>query len=175
MNIKNKAAYGVSHELVRQVSSTNSSPFFKTGTVSDVMDPHKDVLTEGASLKTPIKVENSALFILDCYKNVSNLIPFRIIALKALAACHYINERQHKDKIISILFKLLEHKKPELQEVAFQSMKKFNAGIQVDKKEIQNYIKPLLNALADHKNMSLTATKVYLTSLNSFPKCLIKC
>ncbi|KAI9576756.1 hypothetical protein GQX74_010738 [Glossina fuscipes] len=66
MNIKNKAAYGVSHELVRQVSSSNSwvsqesmislkcIAILQNRTVSDVMDPHKDVLTEGASLKTSI-------------------------------------------------------------------------------------------------------------------------
>ncbi|KAL9917178.1 transcription-associated protein Nipped-A isoform 1-T1 [Glossina fuscipes fuscipes] len=229
MNIKNKATYDVIHELVRQVTSPNSLvrqesmaslkyiATLQNRTVSDVMDPHKDVLAdiippkkhllrhqpvnaqiglmEGNTFCTTLEprlftinlansyhklffhelitlseAEDSALFKLDCYKNVSNLIPLRISALKALAACHYINESQHKDKIISILFKLLEHKKPELQEAAFQCMKRFNAGIQVDKKEIQNYIKPLLNTLGDHRNLSLTATKrlSYFTQL--FPK-----
>ncbi|KAL9916437.1 transcription-associated protein 1-like [Glossina fuscipes fuscipes] len=36
--------------------------------------------------------DDSALFKLDCYENVSNLIPLQISDLKALAACHYTNE-----------------------------------------------------------------------------------
>ncbi|TMW44508.1 hypothetical protein DOY81_004448 [Sarcophaga bullata] len=227
--IKNKAIYDVIHELVRQVTSPNtlvrqesmaSLKYIATlqnRTVSEVMDPHKEVLAdiippkkhllrhqpvnaqiglmEGNTFCTTLEprlftinlannyhklffhelitlseAEDSTLMKLDCYKNVTNLVPLRISALRALAACHYITDTQHKEKIISILFKLMEHKKPELQEAAFNCMKRFNAGIQIDKKEVHNCIRPLLLTLGDHRNLTLTATKrlSYFTQL--FPQ-----
>lgn len=227
--IKNKSTYEVIHELVRQVTSPNtlvrqeamsSLQYIATlqnRTVSEVMEPHKDVLVdiippkkhllrhqpvnaqiglmEGNTFCTTLEprlftinltnsyhklffhelitlseAEDSHLLKLDCYKNVTDLTPLRISALKALAACHYITDSQHKDKIISILFRLMENKKPELQEAAFQCMKRFNVGMQIDKKEIHNCIRPLLLTLGDHRNLTLSATKrlSYFTQL--FPQ-----
>ena len=41
-----------------------------------------------------------------CYKNVTNLVPLRQSALRALAACHYMPEC--REKIFSILYKSLQ-------------------------------------------------------------------
>ncbi|XP_013100353.2 transcription-associated protein 1 [Stomoxys calcitrans] len=224
--IRTKSTYDVVHELCRQVTSPNALvrqesmaslkyiAQLQNRTVSEVMDPHKEVLAdiippkkhllrhqpvnaqiglmEGNTFCTTLEprlftidltnsyhklffhelltlseAEDATLMKLDCYKNVNNLVPLRISALKALAACHYITDTQHKDKIINILFKLMEHKKPELQEAAFKCMKRFNAGIQIDKKEIHNCIRPLLILLGDYRSLTLTATKrlSYFTQL----------
>lgn len=70
---------------------------------------------------------------LDCYKNVTNLVPLRISALRALAACHYINDNPTRDRILGILLKSLEKNNSELQQVAFECLKKFIDGCTIDK------------------------------------------
>ncbi|PNF39461.1 hypothetical protein B7P43_G11091, partial [Cryptotermes secundus] len=76
------------------------------------------------------EAENSVLNKLPCYKSVSNLVPLRKSALRALAACHYI--QSCREKIFPVLYKALEQSNPELQEAGFECMKKFIAGFQID-------------------------------------------
>ena len=59
-------------------------------------------------LLTLCEAEDTILNKLDCYKNVTNLIPLRKSALRALAACHYITDGSCRDKILAILLKSLE-------------------------------------------------------------------
>lgn len=87
-------------------------------------------------LLTLSEAEDATLAKLDCYKNVTNLIPLRISALRALAACHYINEIGYKEKIINIIFKVMENDKPELQETAYVCMKTFISGITLDREKV---------------------------------------
>ncbi|XP_017462467.1 PREDICTED: transcription-associated protein 1 [Rhagoletis zephyria] len=121
-------------------------------------------------LLTLSEAEDATLNKLDCYKNVPNLIPLRKSALKALAACHYITDSQCKEKIINILFKVMESNKEELQEAAFNCTKVFISGIHIDKEKVHAGMRPLLLTLGDHRNLSLTATKrlSYFTQL--FPQ-----
>ena len=54
---------------------------------------------------------------LPCYKGV-NLVPLRASALKALASCHYIQEKHCREKIFQVLYKSLEKNDQELQQVS---------------------------------------------------------
>lgn len=117
---------------------------------------------------TLAEVDDIFLSKLDCFKNVSNLIPLRKSALRALASCHYLgHERKNvKEKIFTILFKTLE-KNSELQETAFECMKKFNLGTTADKEFLLQNLRPLLLALGDHRNLTISIVKrlSYLTQL----------
>lgn len=198
---QNKAIYEVVHELVRQVTSPNTLvreqamaslrliADLQGKTITEVMDPHREVLADiippkkhllrhqPASaqiglmdgntfcttleprlftidlsnsyhklffheLLTLCEAEDTILNKLDCYKNVTNLIPLRKSALRALAACHYITEATCRDKILAILLKSLEKNNAELQEAAFECLQKFISGYSVDK-EIVSYLKYL--------------------------------
>jgi len=76
------------------------------------------------------EAEDAVLNKLPCYKSVSNLVPLRKSALRALAACHYI--QSCREKIFPVLYKALEQSNPELQEAGFECMKKFISGFQID-------------------------------------------
>lgn len=76
------------------------------------------------------EAEDSSLEKLPCYKNVKPLVPLRKSAYRALAACHYIQSQ--REKIFTVLYKALEKPNAELQEAAFQCVKKFIAGFAMD-------------------------------------------
>ncbi|KAH8272038.1 hypothetical protein KR018_007399 [Drosophila ironensis] len=227
--LQGKATYEVIHELVRHITSPNTIVreesmillkhigTIQSKSVSEVMDPHKDVLADiippkkhllrhqpanaqiglmdGNTFCTTLEprlftidltntyhklffhelltlseAEDSTLAKLDCYKNVTNLIPLRISALRALAACHYITDIGYKEKIINIIFKVMENDKSELQETAYRCMKHFITGVALDKEKIQTAMRPLLLKLGDHRNLSIPAIKrlSYFTQL--FPQ-----
>lgn len=118
------------------------------------------------------EAEDQYLNKLDCYKNVTNLVPLRTSALRALAACHYITDvdpdgSTRRDKILAILLRALEKNNTEIQETAFECLKKFIVGYQVDKETIHNAMRPLLLTLGDYRNLTLNGTKrlSYLTQL----------
>lgn len=117
---------------------------------------------------TLAEVDDIFLSKLDCFKNISNLIPLRKSALKALASCHYLgHERKNvKEKIFTILYKTLE-KNSELQETAFECMQKFNLGSTAEKEFLLQNLRPLLLALGDHRNLTINIVKrlSYLTQL----------
>lgn len=77
-------------------------------------------------------MEDSKLNNFSCYKNITNFIPLRVSALRVLAACHYL-EAEVRGDIFQVLYKTLERPNAELQETAFECMKKFIAGFQVEK------------------------------------------
>lgn len=74
--------------------------------------------------------QDSTLQKLPCYKNIRSLVPLRKAAMRALAACHYVPNRT--DVIFKTLYEALERPNPELQEAAFECMKTFVAGSQMD-------------------------------------------
>lgn len=84
------------------------------------------------------EAEDQILNKLDCYKNVTNLVPLRTSALRALAACHYITDMTNRSKILDILLGSLAKKNPEIQEVAFECLQKFIVGYPVDKDTVSN-------------------------------------
>ncbi|XP_058465654.1 transcription-associated protein 1 isoform X1 [Malaya genurostris] len=220
-----KAMYDVIHELVRQVTSPHTLvretamsslrliAELQSKTVTEVMNPHREVLVDmippkkhllrhqpasaqiglmdGNTFCTTLDprlftidlnilthkvfyhevltlsdAEDTTLNKLDCYKTVTNLIPLRKSALRALAACHYI-PNGCREKIFSILFKALEKNNVELQEAAFECMQNFLQGCTVDKEAIHAGIRPLLMQLGDHRNLTLNGAKrlSYLTQL----------
>ncbi|XP_070134948.1 transcription-associated protein 1 isoform X3 [Drosophila bipectinata] len=228
-DLQTKATYEVIHELVRHITSPNTIVreesmillkhigTIQAKTVSEVMDPHKDVLADiippkkhllrhqpanaqiglmdGNTFCTTLEprlftidltntyhklffhelltlseAEDATLAKLDCYKNVTNLIPLRTSALRALAACHYISDIGYKEKIINIIFKVMENDKPELQKTAYLCMKQFISGVTLEKEKIQSALRPLLLKLGDHRNLSIPAIKrlSYFTQL--FPQ-----
>ncbi|XP_071454988.1 transformation/transcription domain-associated protein [Hetaerina americana] len=93
------------------------------------------------------------------------LIPLRRSALRALAACHYVVE--WREKIFSVLYRALERPHPELREAAFDCMKRFIAGFQIDMERVHGVMRPLLLTLADYRYFNLSGAKhlSYLTQL----------
>ncbi|KAJ9592433.1 hypothetical protein L9F63_015849, partial [Diploptera punctata] len=116
-------------------------------------------------LMTLCEADDAVLNKLPCYKNVTNLVPLRKSALRALAACHYI--QSCREKIFPVLYKALEQSNPELQEAGFECMKKFIAGFQIDMEMVHTVMRPLLLTLGDYRNLSLNGAKrlSYLTQL----------
>ncbi|XP_065334181.1 transformation/transcription domain-associated protein isoform X2 [Cloeon dipterum] len=100
-----------------------------------------------------------------CYKSLSNLVTIRKSAMRALAACHYIPAQ--RDEIFTVLYKALERPNAELQETAFECMKQFISGCQVDIAKVHALMRPLLLTLGDHRNLTPNGIKrlSYLTLL----------
>lgn len=129
---------------------------------------------------TLAEVDDVALSKLDCFRNITNLIPLRKSALRALAACHYLEQEpskkqgqekpheptNYKEKIFKILYKALE-KNTELQETAFECMQKFNLGAASEKDFLLASFRPMLMALGDHRSLNINLVKrlSYLTQL----------
>ncbi|KAL1139828.1 hypothetical protein AAG570_006805 [Ranatra chinensis] len=88
---------------------------------------------------TLCEVQDNALLKLPCYKNIGSLIPLRKAAMRALAACHYVPGCS--EKIFNTLYQSLERPSPELQEAAFQCMKTFVTGSQIDMNMVKNNLK----------------------------------
>uniref|UniRef100_A0A1Y1MXI9 FAT domain-containing protein n=3 Tax=Photinus pyralis TaxID=7054 RepID=A0A1Y1MXI9_PHOPY len=110
--------------------------------------------------------EDTKLNNFSCYKAITNFNPLRISALRVLAACHYL-DGDVWCQIFQVLYKTLEKPNSELQEVAFECMKKFISSYQVEKDMIHQAMRPLLLTLGDVKNLSLNSVKMlsYLTQL----------
>ncbi|XP_045594313.1 transformation/transcription domain-associated protein isoform X4 [Procambarus clarkii] len=223
--IQNKSLHDVTHELVRQVTSPNTTVreqamqslhvLAKLGGkgVTEVMQPHKDVLADMippkkhplrqqpanvqiglmdgntfcttleprlftldlslnehkfffTELHMLVETEDSFLAKLSCYKNIANLVPLRKSALKALAACHYIP--QIREKIFPTLYKALNNSShPELQETAFECLKKFQSGCQIDMEMVHTAMRPLLGQLCHYRSVTLPVIHrlSYLTQL----------
>jgi transformation/transcription domain-associated protein len=126
---------------------------------------HKYFFTEVVTLA---EVDDIFLSKLDCFKNISNLIPLRKSALRALASCHYLGQERKnvKEKIFTTLYKTLE-KNSELQETAFECMQKYNLGTTAEKEFLLQNLRPLLLALGDYRNLTISIVKrlSYLTQL----------
>ncbi|XP_027217728.2 transformation/transcription domain-associated protein isoform X2 [Penaeus vannamei] len=223
--IQSKSLHDVTHELVRQVTSPNTTvreqamqslhvlAKLSGRGVTEVMQPHKDVLADMippkkhplrqqpanvqiglmdgntfcttleprlftldlslqehkfffSELHMLVETEDSYLAKLSCYKNIGNLVPLRKSALKALAACHYIP--QIREKIFPNLYKALNNSShPELQETAFECLKKFQSGCQVDMEMVHSAMRPLLGQLFHHRSVTLPVIHrlSYLTQL----------
>lgn len=223
---QSKALYDVTHELVRQVTSPHTlvrEEAMKSlrllaekqgNTVTEVIRPHKEVLTDMIppkkhllrhqpanaqiglmdgntfcttleprlftinltvpehkifvhELLTLCESEDAALSKFACYKSVSNFVSLRKSALRALAACHYLEPKNYCDNIFNVLYKALERNNDELQETAYECMKKFITGYQIDMKIVHELMRPLLNMLGDYRSLNLNSTKrfSYLTKL----------
>lgn len=221
---QNKSLYEVTHELVRQVTSPHTIVReqamaslkllgeLQGKSVTEVMEPHKEVLADmippkkhllrhqpanaqiglmdGNTFCTTLnprlftidlsivehkiffqellglsELEDAVLNKLPCYKSITNLIPLRTSAMKALAACYYINDCHNK--IFNVLYKALEKPNAELQQAAFECMHNFITGHPMEMEQVHSTMRPMLLQLGDHRNLTLNCVKrlSYLTQL----------
>ncbi|CAJ0925872.1 unnamed protein product [Ranitomeya imitator] len=133
------------------------------------------------------EAEDATLMKLPCYKSLSSLVPLRIAALNALAACNYLP--QSREKIIAALFKALNSTNNELQEAGEACMRKFHpkskekawycclqlptesswrgATIEVD--QIHTHMRPLLMMLGDYRSLTLNVVNRLTSVTRLFP------
>uniref|UniRef100_A0A3P9K6T0 Transformation/transcription domain-associated protein n=1 Tax=Oryzias latipes TaxID=8090 RepID=A0A3P9K6T0_ORYLA len=221
-----KSFHMVTHDLVREVTSPNSTVRKQamhslqvlaqvTGkTVTVIMEPHKEVLQdmvppkkhllrhqpanaqiglmEGNTFCTTLQprlftmdlnvmehkvfytellnlceAEDAALMKLPCYKSLPSLVPLRIAALNALAACNYLP--QSREKIIAALFKALNSTNNELQEAGEACMRKFLEGATIEVDQIHTHMRPLLMMLGDYRSLTLNVVNRLTSVTRLFP------
>lgn len=226
LNVQKKSFHDVTYELVRQVTSPNTTvretamksleTLAKvTGrSVTSIMEPHKEVLQDmippkkhllrhqpanaqiglmdGNTFCTTLNprlftidlsigehsvyftelqnlcdAEDSVLLKLPCYKSVTNLLPLRKSALRALGACSYISNKREKN--FQVLYKALNSKTSELQEVAHQCMKNFIASGSIEPDIVHRAMRPLLLMLGDYRNLDLNVIQRLSSLTQLFP------
>uniref|UniRef100_W5MQE4 Transformation/transcription domain-associated protein n=1 Tax=Lepisosteus oculatus TaxID=7918 RepID=W5MQE4_LEPOC len=221
-----KSFHMVTHDLVREVTSPNSTVRKQamhslqvlaqvTGkSITIIMEPHKEVLQdmvppkkhllrhqpanaqiglmEGNTFCTTLQprlftmdlnvmehkvfytellnlceAEDAALMKLPCYKSLPSLVPLRIAALNALAACNYLP--QSREKIIAALFKALNSTNNELQEAGEACMRKFLEGATIEVDQIHTHMRPLLMMLGDYRSLTLNVVNRLTSVTRLFP------
>ncbi|OWK61904.1 Transformation/transcription domain-associated protein [Lonchura striata] len=167
-----KSFHHVTHDLVREVTSPNSTVRKQamhslqvlaqvTGkSVTVIMEPHKELLNL-------CEAEDAALMKLPCYKSLPSLVPLRIAALNALAACNYLP--QSREKIIAALFKALNSTNNELQEAGEACMRKFLEGATIEVDQIHTHMRPLLMMLGDYRSLTLNVVNRLTSVTRLFP------
>ena len=75
-----------------------------------------------SQLLTLCDSDDTTLAKLPCYRSVPSLVPLKVSALAALAACHYLPEM--REKIFTVLYKAINSGVKELQEAGKEAMKK---------------------------------------------------
>uniref|UniRef100_A0A670KJU8 Transformation/transcription domain associated protein n=1 Tax=Podarcis muralis TaxID=64176 RepID=A0A670KJU8_PODMU len=226
LSAQEKSFHHVTHDLVREVTSPNSTVRKQamhslqvlaqvTGkSVTVIMEPHKEVLQdmvppkkhllrhqpanaqiglmEGNTFCTTLQprlftmdlnvvehkvfytellnlceAEDCALMKLPCYKSLPSLVPLRIAALNALAACNYLP--QSREKIIAALFKALNSTNNELQEAGEACMRKFLEGATIEVDQIHTHMRPLLMMLGDYRSLTLNVVNRLTSVTRLFP------
>ncbi|XP_066519283.1 transformation/transcription domain-associated protein isoform X2 [Hoplias malabaricus] len=125
---------------------------------------HKVFYTELLNL---CEAEDAALMKLPCYKSLPSLVPLRIAALNALAACNYLP--QSREKIIAALFKALNSTNSELQEAGEACMRKFLEGATIEVDQIHTHMRPLLMMLGDYRSLTLNVVNRLTSVTRLFP------
>ncbi|XP_034049033.1 transformation/transcription domain-associated protein isoform X2 [Thalassophryne amazonica] len=223
---QDKSFHMVTHDLVREVTSPNSTvrkqamhslqvlAQVTSKSVTIIMEPHKEVLQdmvppkkhllrhqpanaqiglmEGNTFCTTLQprlftmdlnvmehkvfytellhlceAEDAALMKLPCYKSLPSLVPLRIAALNALAACNYLP--QSREKIIAALFKALNSTNNELQEAGEACMRKFLEGATIEVDQIHTHMRPLLMMLGDYRSLTLNVVNRLTSVTRLFP------
>ncbi|KAI5103190.1 transformation/transcription domain-associated protein isoform X3, partial [Silurus meridionalis] len=226
VSAQDKSFHMVTHDLVREVTSPNSTVRKQamhslqvlaqvTGkSITIIMEPHKEVLQdmvppkkhllrhqpanaqiglmEGNTFCTTLQprlftmdlsvvehkvfysellnlceAEDAALMKLPCYKSLPSLVPLRIAALNALAACNYLP--QSREKIIAALFKALNSTNSELQEAGEACMRKFLEGATIEVDQIHTHMRPLLMMLGDYRSLTLNVVNRLTSVTRLFP------
>ncbi|XP_048847031.1 transformation/transcription domain-associated protein isoform X2 [Brienomyrus brachyistius] len=125
---------------------------------------HKVFYTELLNL---CEAEDATLMKLACYKSLPSLVPLRIAALNALAACNYLP--QSREKIIAALFKALNSTNAELQEAGEACMRKFLEGATIEVDQIHTHMRPLLMMLGDYRSLTLNVVNRLTSVTRLFP------
>ncbi|XP_077358463.1 transformation/transcription domain-associated protein isoform X1 [Festucalex cinctus] len=226
LTAQDKSFHMVTHDLVREVTSPNSTVRKQamhslqvlaqvTGkSVTVIMEPHKEVLQdmvppkkhllrhqpanaqiglmEGNTFCTTLQprlftmdlnviehkvfytellnlceADDATLMKLPCYKSLPSLVPLRIAALNALAACNYLP--LSREKIIAALFKALNSTNSELQEAGEACMRKFLEGATIEVDQIHTHMRPLLMMLGDYRSLTLNVVNRLTSVTRLFP------
>lgn len=112
--------------------------------------------------------EDTAIMKIACYKNSqTQLGALRKAALNCLATLHYVENEQNREKVFTVLYKVLNSSDPDLQESAFQCMKKFISGNGIKTETVHKHIRGLLIHLGDYRHLNLNVIQrlSYLTLL----------
>ncbi|KAI1279601.1 Transformation/transcription domain-associated protein [Halotydeus destructor] len=113
--------------------------------------------------------EDAALLKLPCFKNVTNLVPLRKSALRALAACHYIEQR--RDKIFGVLYKALNSNNAEIQETGFECMKRLLTSMVIEPELLQTTIRPFFQCIVqDYRSLSANVVQRLVFMAQLFPQ-----
>ncbi|TMS22538.1 Transformation/transcription domain-associated protein [Larimichthys crocea] len=204
---QDKSFHMVTHDLVREVTSPNSTvrkqAMHSLQVLQDMVPPKKHLLRhqpanaqiglmEGNTFCTTLQprlftmdlnvmehkvfytellnlceAEDAALMKLPCYKSLPSLVPLRIAALNALAACNYLP--QSREKIIAALFKALNSTNNELQEAGEACMRKFLEGATIEVDQIHTHMRPLLMMLGDYRSLTLNVVNRLTSVTRLFP------
>lgn len=80
------------------------------------------------------EASDSAMSKLPGYKtmNPGQMLLLRQAGMRALAACYYIPQPEVKSRIFHALYGALDKNNPDLQETAFQCLRKFVSTSQID-------------------------------------------
>ena len=125
---------------------------------------HKVFFTELLAL---CEQDDANLQKLPCYKNVTNLVPLRQSALRALAASHYMPEC--RDKIFTVLYKSLQSTITEIAETSFECMRSFIAGFQMDMEMVHQVGSGehwAINMMSNVKGLTAESPADSLTDIN---------
>ena len=100
-----------------------------------------------------------------CYKNVTNLVPLKKSALKALSACHYITKIQ--DKLFQALYKALKsNTNVEIQDAAMEGLKKILSNSTLSPETVTAITRPFVTQLTSSRiTQSLIMKMDYLSNL----------
>lgn len=184
----------IANTLVREqvINSLNILAKIQNKTVSEIIEPHKEILIELVPPKKHVlrhmplnaqiglmdgntfcmnlqpklftidlnivehkvffnevlsicEAEDANLQRLPCFKNNQNVVPVKRSALHALSSFYYIE--QFKERIFAVLFKALNSKNAEIQEVGFECMRKFMENTRIEVTTIHVYVKPLIKGI----------------------------
>ncbi|XP_025424212.1 transformation/transcription domain-associated protein [Sipha flava] len=117
------------------------------------------------------EASDSAMSKLPGYKtmNPGQMLLLRQAGMRALAACYYIPQPEVKSRIFHALYGALDKNNPDLQETAFQCLRKFVSTSQIDMPMVHELMKKQLGDLGDYRNLTLSGTRRLWYLVQLFP------
>ncbi|KAG9509570.1 Transformation/transcription domain-associated protein, partial [Fragariocoptes setiger] len=123
--------------------------------------------------------DDTSLHRLACYNNVTNLVPVRIAAIQALAACHYLKgnnyknsngeETPYEEKIFSVLYRSTESTNRELQDTGYTCLKQFISHVNIEIEVVTKTISSIMVYLQEYKQWDLNALRRFKYIAQLFP------
>ncbi|KAL7979236.1 hypothetical protein Chor_015260 [Crotalus horridus] len=183
LTAQEKSFHHVTHDLVREVTSPNStvrkqamhSLQVVAQVLQDMVPPKKHLLRhqpanaqiglmEGNTFCTTLQPR---LFTMDLNVVEHKVFYTESAIFDALAACNYLP--QSREKIIGALFKALNSTNNELQEAGEACMRKFLEGATIEVDQIHTHMRPLLMMLGDYRSLTLNVVNRLTSVTRLFP------
>uniref|UniRef100_A0A7N6B847 Transformation/transcription domain-associated protein n=1 Tax=Anabas testudineus TaxID=64144 RepID=A0A7N6B847_ANATE len=196
---QDKSFHMVTHDLVREVTSPNSSVRKQamhslqvlaqvTGkSVTVIMEPHKEVLQDMVPPKKHLlrhQPANAQIGLMEGNTFCTTLQP-RLFTMDLNVMEHkvFYTENilrfyalaacnylpQSREKIIAALFKALNSTNNELQEAGEACMRKFLEGATIEVDQIHTHMRPLLMMLGDYRSLTLNVVNRLTSVTRLFP------